>query len=99
MAVGKPTIRMENIISRYHRMAQLIRRMTKPKKYRLQFDLSEEDYEAFKELQKQSRTSTNAALVARSLAVYKWILDKKKSGATLQVVEDGIQTQVELLPV
>jgi hypothetical protein len=73
--------------------------MAKPKKYRLQFDLSEEDYEAFKELQKESRASTNAALVARSLAVYKWVLDKRKSGATLQVVENGTPKQVELLPI
>ena len=32
VAAGKPIIPIENIIIRYHKMAQSIRKMTKPKK-------------------------------------------------------------------
>ena len=71
--------------------------MAKQKKYRLQFDLSEADYERFKQLQEASQAPTNAALVAKALAVYQWILEQKKENAKIHIERDGNMAQVELL--
>ena len=63
---------------------------------RVQLDFSEKGFSNLQELKERSDAQTNAELVRKALATYKWVLDQMDAGKTVYSVSDNFEEVVEL---
>ena len=71
----------------------------KPKKKRLQFDVSSAAYDDLAEMKERTKASSLADLFRSAIRLYKWFLDQRKDGWKIQLYREGDDRvrQVELL--